>query len=205
MNYDTIKFISDSYFSIPYLTVYASLIFLLIVELWMIRWRFSFRPASVVSSPDNIASYIQNQMTEEEKMHIKSRISYAFNAVGILSIFKDFSILQNLNLPVDSRNNDTESIDQAFRDLVREKIIANNVMMKLNSKDNSEPSTFKNSFLTIIESLISSHVTDSKLKKEMATHLCVHLSRTHSGGDSFFVVKSIFDSPQVLRQMIDGC
>mmetsp|Transcript_7698 Transcript_7698/g.11421 ORF Transcript_7698/g.11421 Transcript_7698/m.11421 type:complete len:503 (+) Transcript_7698:81-1589(+) len=145
------------------------------------------------SSSDSVLS----QIDSKERWMLQSRVANARTTEDFFSIFNEFELLHKLKLPVSTITEEPLSMrEQAFRDLVRDKININDipVVVDVNSSD---PKKFQPYFHGIVQNAIAHHAVDKRKRDVLATHICCHLSRTRAGGDSLFAVKDIFDSPQL--------
>lgn len=142
----------------------------------------------------------------EKKWLLQSRVANVKNSNDLFLIFDEFNILHSLKLPlkkINLNNNLNQLTEQTFRDLVRDKININNELIKVDDNILSSPELFQIYFLNKIKEVISSHLNNDFEKIDtLALYICCHLSRTRSGGDSFFAVKDLFDSPQVFHYLI---
>lgn len=117
---------------------------------------------------------------------------------------------------------------QAYRDLVRDKVNINSESVLVTEQQARSPASFQQFFhglaLGLVRELAASSLAlvqeqekagqlslsarssfsavsqSSRALDEdrLATHLCCHLARTRAGGDSFFCVSHIFNSPQLV-------
>jgi hypothetical protein len=149
-------------------------------------------------SSTNISSSILDQISTKEKLLLQSRVANARSQRELFSIFDHFEILHKLKLPMTMVSAEhVDMKDQIFRDLVREKININDLPVKFDDDSYSHPKKFESLFLEKVEDAITYHVRSKTVRRNLAMHICCHLSRTRAGGDSLFAVKDIFDTPQV--------
>jgi hypothetical protein len=135
----------------------------------------------------------------EKKWLLQSRVANAKTPTDFFLIFDEFDILHKLKLPVQRLHSDvTQLTEQAFRDLVRDKININDELVKVDDAVARSPELFQSYFHNRIKEAISDHLNDLQKIDTLALYICCHLSRTRAGGDTLFAVKDIFDSPQVL-------
>jgi hypothetical protein len=176
------------------IAVLASIVFLLVIE--MLIWLLRNKNKIIQPIDENIS--VLNQIVAVDRQELQVRIACASNSEDLYSILDDFPILKDLNLPTECklRSINTENIDQTFRDLIRERVTLNEIPLRLDNTTGIQQ--FKDKFLNAIENSIATHVTDIKKRKQLAMHICLHLSRTRSGGDSLFAVQNIFASQQVI-------
>ena len=143
-----------------------------------------------------VNSGVLDQFPMKEKLDLQTRVANAVTASDLLQIFVDYKKLGRLRLNTDRITSDesfNQANEQAFKDLVRERILINNVPIEpVQHADKN----FRQKFLTRIEDTISAHVADLKMRQLIAPHICCHLSRTRAGGDSYFAIQDIFATPQ---------
>jgi hypothetical protein len=145
---------------------------------------------------EKVASSVLDQFSMKQKLSLQTRVANAMTADDLLNIFSDYRELEHLRLTTEKITSD-ESLnlanEQAFKDLVRERVLINEVSVEPMEHDIKD---FRKNFQARIQDTIARHVSDSKLRDLIATHICCHLSRTRAGGDSFFAIQDIFASPQ---------
>ena len=148
---------------------------------------------------DDIPSAILDQFPDKQRWRLQTRVANARSASDLLNIFAEFQDLQNLSLPtiIDATTELHVAKEQAFRDLVRERVVVNDTPVEPGTSPSSDPSQFKRDFEAHIQEAIMRHVSDPIRRKNISMHICCHLSRTRAGGDSLFAVQDIFKSPQV--------
>lgn len=135
----------------------------------------------------------------EKKWLLQSRVANVKTPNDIFAIFDEFDILHKLKLPVRRLNSEINQLaDQAFRDLVRDKININDEPVKVDDAVARSPELYRSYFHNRIKEAISDHISDLERTDKLSLYLCCHLSRTRAGGDTLFAVKDIFDSPQVI-------
>lgn len=181
--------------------------------------------ASKPSSPGRARRSILDQMSQTERLRLQSRIANSNCSEDLYSIFDDFSVLHELILDTETEEGSSEAhftarADQAFRDLVRDKVNINDESVSITVEHCSRPKLFQQFFhekiLGIVRQQIkdsrelaksqqhlgtreSSIETETKLdESRLATHICCHLARTRAGGDTFFSLSEIFNSPQLV-------
>lgn len=134
----------------------------------------------------------------EKKWLLQSRVANAKTPTDFFAIFDEFDILHKLKLPVQRLHTNVNQLtEQTFRDLVRDKININDELVKVDDAVARSPELFRSYFHNRIKEAISDHLNDLEKIDTLALYICCHLSRTRAGGDTFFAVKDIFDSPQV--------
>ena len=153
-----------------------------------------------------VPSGILDQFPDKERWRLQSLVANARSVTDLLNIFSEFHDLQSLQLPTisDMSSENTSIKEQAFRDLVRERVVVNDTPVEPGTSPSSDPSQFERDFEAHIQNAISKHVPDPLKRKNISMHLCCHLSRTRAGGDSFFAVQDVFICPQV-REISTHC
>lgn len=177
-------------------------------------------------------SSVLDLMSQTERLRLQSRVANAKSAEDLYLIFDDFALLHHLDLQIErERERDQGSADQAFRDLVRDKVNINNESVLVPEEHTHSPVAYRSYFhslvLDVVRELSASslalvqkslpqnegrekqrteHMPSLSAVKsasrgldpeQLATHLCCHLARTRAGGDTFFCLSDIFNSPQV--------
>ena len=177
-------------------------------------------------------SSVLDLMSQTERLRLQSRVANAKSAEDLYLIFDDFAVLHHLDLQIErERERDQGSADQAFRDLVRDKVNINNESVLVPEEHTHSPVAYRSYFhslvLDVVRELSASslalvqkslpqnegrekqnteHMPSLSAVKsasrgldleQLATHLCCHLARTRAGGDTFFCLSDIFNSPQV--------
>lgn len=145
---------------------------------------------------ERVQSSVLDQFPLKQKLSLQTRVANAATADDLLQIFTDYRELERLRLTTDKITSDeslSQANEQAFKDLVRERVLINEVAIEPiehTAKD------FRKKFQARIQDTIARHVSDVVMRDLIATHICCHLSRTRAGGDSFFAIQDIFASPQ---------
>jgi hypothetical protein len=145
---------------------------------------------------EKVASSVLDQFSLKQKLSLQTRVANAMTADDLLNIFSDYRELEHLRLTTEKITSDeslNQANEQAFKDLIRERVLINEVAVEPMEHDSKD---FRKKFQARIQDTISKHVSDSKLQDLIAKHLCCHLSRTRAGGDSFFAIQDIFATPQ---------
>lgn len=145
-----------------------------------------------IKSHDNSFSIIP-QIPVKQREHIINSLNTTNNvAENISLIFKEynniFSRIECPSCPLDI------SIDQAFRDLVRERVELNNSLVQINS--DIPPAAFQSQFLAAIKEVVCPRIVADVDKDTVALIICRYLSRTRSGGDSLFALRDLFSSSE---------
>lgn len=167
---------------------------------------------------------VLDQLGQTERLQLQSKVANATTAEDFYSIFDDFHILHRLDLldaedegSVEKGDRDA-SAEQAFRDLVRDKVNINDESVVITPEQSSCPTVFRGYFLELVLGVVEKQQETSRQQSEeakeggscglsrecvdskvVATHICQHLARTRAGGDSFFCVSALFQSPQVVQ------
>jgi hypothetical protein len=144
---------------------------------------------------EKISQSVVDQFPLKDRVSLQTRVANATTAHDLLRIFADYKILERLRLPTQRISTDElgQANEQAFRDLVRERILINDT--PVDPAENSSKD-FKKDFHSKIQETIAPHVEDTAKRAVISTHLCCHLSRTRAGGDSYFAIQDLFASPQ---------
>lgn len=190
--------------------------------------RSSLRPAP--SKEESLCSAgILDSMSQTCRLRLQSRVANAKSAEDLYLIFDDFDVLHRLELRIDPSHTGA-SPAQAYRDLVRDKVNINSESVLVTEEQARSPVSFQLFFhglaLGVVRELNASSLalvheqeqagqqslqarssfsavsqaSRSLDEDRLATHLCCHLARTRAGGDSFFCVSHIFNSPQVMSR-----
>lgn len=138
---------------------------------------------------------VVDQFPLKDRVSLQTRVANATTAHDLLRIFADYKILERLRLPTQRISTDElgQANEQAFRDIVRERILINDTPIDPTENTSKD---FKKDFHSKIEDTIAPHVEDTAKRAVISTHLCCHLSRTRAGGDSYFAIQDLFASPQ---------
>mmetsp|Transcript_4040 Transcript_4040/g.6262 ORF Transcript_4040/g.6262 Transcript_4040/m.6262 type:complete len:341 (-) Transcript_4040:310-1332(-) len=180
---------------------HSTVISIVAIALLSLIWQFHNE------SDDSTYSHNENTETNEsvlllinpkDRQKLRKRVQCATTTEDFFNIFNEFEFLRKLNMPVSNVSEEPpEAVEQAFRDLVRDKISINNIPIVMGA-NSTVPKKFKSYFHGIVKKVISDHAVDKKKRDVLATRICCYLSRTRSGGDSLFAVRDIFDSPQLI-------
>lgn len=139
---------------------------------------------------------VLDQLPLKQKLSLQTRVANAMTAADLLQIFADYRELERLRLSTEKITSDellSQANEQAFKDLVRERVMINEVAIEPMQHAEKD---FRQKFQAHIQETISKHVKDLTMRDLIATHICCHLSRTRAGGDSFFAIQDIFATPQ---------
>ena len=145
---------------------------------------------------ERVQSSVLDQFPLKQKLSLQTRVANAATANDLLQIFQDYRELERLRLTTDKITSDeslSQANEQAFKDLVRERVLINEVAIEPFEHSGKD---FRKKFQARIQDTIARHVSDLVMRDLIATHICCHLSRTRAGGDSFFAIQDIFASPQ---------
>ena len=216
-----------------------------IALLLLLKWRRSQHLISPSLSTNRrtggntVVESVLQQLSQKDRLRLQSQVANAKSAEDFYTIFDNFDILHNLKLGIDegigslsspngtgvAEKDRSASVDQAFRDLVRDKIMLNDQTYFVSEDHAANPVEFRKYFHRRIVEIIHDQCISSKSllrkqwnvdncseikkaanynisqesEKQLATHLCCHLARTRAGGDTFFCVNSLFESPQVRK------
>jgi hypothetical protein len=140
-----------------------------LVALLVLRRRGTVSTASPSStaSPhkDRAGSHKQSvldQLSQTERLRLQSRVANAKSAEDLYSIFDDFDILHNLDLLVEGSDQLQASPEQAFRDLVRDKININDESVIISAEDSVSPSAFQKHFHGLMLQVVRSMEQQSR-------------------------------------------
>jgi hypothetical protein len=201
--------------------------------------------SSTINSPVNTGpagerESVLSQISQTERLRLQSRVANAKSAEDLYCIFDDFEALHRLDLPVEQHpagQSDDTAAEQAFRDLVRDKISIDDEAVLIGAQHAASPAAFRAFFHGLVQGVVDRQLmsslalvqqrheeetssgvgsnnsttatahSPSRLEvlraspqldaSRLATHVCCHLARTRAGGDTFFCLTDIFDSPQV--------
>lgn len=155
---------------------------------------------AILPSPSSSESAsILSQFSDNERSTISRGIHAATTSNDLFALFDNHQIFTSLSLPLLSlpAMDDCSSLDQTFRDLVREKVIINETCVTCdeNIRDNAiKFRTFFEDYVFSTLQLFHPTVTMMTVRR-----LCAHFSRTRAGGDSYFALQEIFEhSPFVI-------
>mmetsp|Transcript_17947 Transcript_17947/g.33739 ORF Transcript_17947/g.33739 Transcript_17947/m.33739 type:complete len:428 (-) Transcript_17947:357-1640(-) len=171
---------------------------------------------------------ILDNMSQADRLRLQSRVANAKSAEDLYLIFDDFDVLHHLELRIDPSHSHAASPVQAFRDLVRDKVNINNESVLVSEEHARSPASFQQFFHGLVLGLVRelnasslalvqqeqqqvgqslqarpsfsavSRASRALNLDQLTTHLCCHLARTRAGGDSFFCLSHIFNSPQLV-------
>ena len=108
---------------------------------------------------------VLEQMSQTERLQLQSRVANAKCAEDIYVIFDDFDILHNLDLRGACGQDATP--DQAFRDLVRDKITLNDDCVLIAAEHTSSPAVFRKYFHgLVLDQVRNQHLQTEDLCQE---------------------------------------
>lgn len=135
---------------------------------------------------------IMTQFSEQERQGIARGIASATTANDLFALFDSHQIFETLSLPTlpPSCMDDTQSLEQTFRDLVREKVIINELCLQVEESMRDNASKFRSYFESYITSTLQPFYPC--VSQLAVRRLCAHFSRTRAGGDSYFALQELF-------------
>lgn len=156
--------------------------------------------SSILSSLPNCENLsIMTQFSDQERQGIARGIASATTANDLFALFDNHQIFETLSLPTLAPGcmDDTQSLEQTFRDLVREKVIINDMCLEVDEEVRDNASKFRSYFESYISSTL--HAFHPCISPLAVCRLCAHFSRTRAGGDSYFALQELFEnSPFVI-------
>lgn len=116
---------------------------------------------------DQETASVLNQMSQTERLQLQSRVANAKTCDDLYCIFDDFDILHNLDLR--GVGGEDATPDQAFRDLVRDKITLNDQTVFVSAEHTSSPSAFRQYFHRLILDIVKEqHITSREISEKQA-------------------------------------
>lgn len=128
---------------------------------------------------DKAMESVLDQMGQTERLQLQSRVANAKCAEDLYLIFDDFSILHNMDLR--GAGGEDATPEQAFRDLVRDKITLNHDCVLVTAEHTSSPAVFRQYFHGLVLALVQHQEREQEQEQDLGEQLTRELRPKGSG------------------------